>query len=260
MSVSNSKMIETATDDAYNFLQYLNDKGHELDPMVYLFEKDNSHPFMFFGLPPMENDRGDKTMKHMLLTPFMSLFPTEAVVVVQDTWFVKEQCDKKDEDGHKCSVEEHEEFSGVAPSEHINKSQGLMSMQMRKDMSGAWAMREYGRDDNGELFIKDLELSEIPDWKDSSMESWLKEILMLGLSSDTDKALEKLTEDLPEFMTEDTAKMLSINSGLVTISDLGYNFAVRQDFIDFLRKSFPESTEEMFEMLEKSIQESMEEE
>ena len=46
----------------------------------------------------------------------------------------------------------------------------------------------------------------------------------------------------------------------MTISDLGYNFAVRQDFIDFLRKSFPESTEEMFEMLEKSIQESMEEE
>ena len=61
-------------------------------------------------------------------------------------------------------------------------------------------------------------------------------------------------------MTHDTAKMISINSGLVAISDLGYNFAVRHDFTDFLRKSFPESTEEMFEVLEKAIQESMEEE
>ena len=52
MSVSNEVMLEGAVDDSYSFLKNLNSEGHDMTPMIYLFEENDAHPFLVMGLPP----------------------------------------------------------------------------------------------------------------------------------------------------------------------------------------------------------------
>ena len=238
MSVSNEVMLEGAVDDSYRFLKNLNSEGQDLTPMVYLFEENDPHPFLVMGLPPQEDDQSSKVVSHMMLLPFMNLLPTEAVVVVQDTWFLKAENEDDTIDLENT----------VRPSQNIDRKQGLSSIQMRKDFSGMFGVKEYGRDDTGNLYTKETTNSAIPNFLDKENEvvnSWLVDILVQGFKSlDTKKAL---IEDKPDELSDDDVYLMTLMQGMSACTRMGYNFAVRDDFGEWIIRKYPNANNDLIE-------------
>ncbi len=249
MSVSNEVMLEGAVEDSYSFLKRLNQDGYDLTPMVYLYEKDNYHPFLVMGLPPQSDKQTEKIMSHMMLLPFINLLPTEAVVVVQDTWFVKA------DDDENLDVEKV-----GRPSQRIDKRSGLTSIQMRKDFSGIFSMKEYGMDDSGNLFTKETTNSVVSSFIDGDevKDSWLVDILVQGFEN-REKLTELLTSEKDSDQTDDDIYLMTLMQGMTTCSKMGYNFAVRDDFGEFIKTNFSNANDELKEFFD-DFQEHMNDE
>ena len=226
---SNETIAEDSSNNTMDYMKTIDRNGGEISSLVHLFTDDDESPIMIMNLPPLDDDRADKMLKHMFVVPFISLLPVRAVSICQDTWFSKKPME--DEDGN--------EKEWVRPSQDIERKQGLITMVFRDDYSGIFNMREYGRDDNGQIYTVENTSQKISDWKTSrELQSWLAPLIVTGF----DNKKEVITnEDSKKsngekFTEEDLLK--SLFSGFQVLQDTGFQYMVREDMKDIIANHY----------------------
>ena len=220
---SNEVIAEESSNSTMDYMKDVDSDGGEISSILHLFTKDDNAPLMIVKLPEFADDQSDKMMKHMLLVPFISLLPVSAVSVCQDTWFSQKPTDKDNSSKEMWDKMSNGKF--VRPSQDINRKQGLITMVVRDDMSGVFNMREYGRDDNGLLFTKDVVTTSIKDWTDDDTEiqSWLAPMMITGFKN----KMKDVLDEKEDFDEEDLLK--SLFSGFEVLHDAGFQYIVRGD-------------------------------
>ena len=238
---SNLRIADVSSRNAMDYLQDLDSETLDMSPMIHFFTEDYESPIMVIQLPPSSEDKRELMFHHMFAVPFINLLPIRAVSIVQDTWFTK--------------AEKGEEIN-VRPSESIDREQGLVTLVIKDDDTGVFNMREYGRDDNGIIYTKDVTNTEIENWSDEeSHASWVVPMMQAGFHA-------KENQDIT---LETTEKMLALMEGFNVLNDGGFQYLIHMNMKDIIADTFQEISDtdvykSFIKQLEEGLKEYLEEE
>jgi len=230
---TNEMIADVSSRNAMDYLRDLDSDQCDFSPMIHLFSEDNESPIMIMQLPPMKSDtQEEKMFLHMLSLPFISLLPIEVVSVVQDTWFTKVEKTEENKDDFINS----QKFA--RPSQSLDRESGLVTLVIKADNTGIFHMNEYGRDDKGYLFTKNVSHNEIKDWTDEEThQSWVVPMMMSGLDKKNSEVLEKDEE----FGLE--GGLTALMSGFDILNKAGFMYMIHPDFIDVVENYYKDITD-----------------
>ena len=117
-------------------------------------------------------------------------------------------------------------------------------------------MREYGRDDNGIIYTKDVTNTEIENWSDNEKHaSWVVPMMQAGFHA-------KENQDVT---LETTEKMLALMEGFNVLNEGGFQYLIHMNMKDIIADTFQEISDtdvykSFIKQLEEGLKEYLEEE
>ena len=246
MNITNESRLTAMQEYLKSYKQFLDEDNVDFNPFVAIYD-DRSKQALALFMTPMFGEDMSTEEKAMIQMPPLTMAPlldSVAISFTHDVWFMKQECDQKDEDGHECSIEEHsDEFNGKRVSEQLERKQGLMTILLDKTDNGFTTVQEYGRDDNGEMYWSGSELMPIKSDEDT-LQSWMIPLISKTLATPNELPVEFFGE------TTDEDKVKAIMTGLTIMDDLGYQTALRPDFLEVMREMYGEHAEMVAEYID----------